>query len=357
MQVRKEEKKEAVKMLPIEKSPVTGYSHQAFLFSILLPHPETLPWLYSNYIQLFTLKDLYRHKERPGAGDFFFNYYGDWQFFELKCCPWLRYQSVPYKLIFSDRTIHQFIQESIDSDNYVKLPVEVAFIKAYGNLQIQGYHDLLIYGYDTGLNLYYAVDNFADDRYQYANISFEEMENASKGVIEYNLQEPCFRDNVTCIKFERCFNQNSDMISLNISKIANDMKEFLLWKGYGESYKDIAGYSYGITYYDELIKYCSMSGELEEDIDVRCFATLRDHKNLMYQRTEYLIRKDILKEENLLEAAAGLKDQMDRIVYLLLIYNKTKQERRIRELLTVLNNLKQQDTMFCENLIKCLTQT
>lgn len=356
MQVNNEKENKEVKILPIAKSPVTGYSHQAFLFSMLLPHPETLPWLYSNYIQLFTLKDLYRHKERSGAGDFFFNYYGDWQYLELKCCPWLRYQSVPYKLIFSDRSIHQFIRESIDSDNYVKLPVEVAYIESYGILRMHGSHDLLIYGYDTGLGLYYAVDNFADDRYQFAKISFEEMECASKGAIELNIQEPCFMDNVTCIKFERCYNQNSNMISLNISKISNDIKEFLLWEGYGKSYKDAEGYSYGIAYYDELIQYCSTSGELEEEIDVRCFATLRDHKNLMCQRTEYLISKGILTNEKLQEDAVRLKEQTDRILYLLLIYNKTKQQRRIRELLAVLKKLKEKDVMFCECLIGYLEQ-
>ena len=329
------------KILPMVYPPVTGYSHQAYLMSILMGHEECLPWVYSNYIQIFTLKNLYAQKDRIGAGDFFYNYYGDWHFYELKTCPWISYQSIPYKLAFSHQNIHQFLYNALDSDNYVKICVDMGKISAYGMLGEHENHDMLIYGYDDASQEYYAADNFKNGKYKFVRVPYNEVEHATYPVIYDNLCNELFKDNITCLKFETCYNQTPELLRLNLNKIINDLKEYLLEEGYAEAYKDSEYYVFGVDYYAEMIKYYEKVSLNGEPIDVRTMATFRDHKRLMCQRIEYLEANDSLSEKTkCLKHYMFIRDEMENIWYLLLLYNMKLDAQNIVSLIKRLKKVK-----------------
>ena len=66
-------------------------------FSMLMAREECKPWVFSNFIQIYALKDLYNKGIRTGTIDFFYNLYGDWTYFHLKANPWIRINSMPFE--------------------------------------------------------------------------------------------------------------------------------------------------------------------------------------------------------------------------------------------------------------------
>ena len=63
-----------IKKLKIGEPIIYAYCHQAALLSVLYEYPETYPWIYSNYIQIYTLYDLWKQKDRLGTLDFYYHF-------------------------------------------------------------------------------------------------------------------------------------------------------------------------------------------------------------------------------------------------------------------------------------------
>lgn len=47
--------------LEISEPIITTYTHHVHLLSILGCYPQTYPWIYSNYIQVYINKDYLKH--------------------------------------------------------------------------------------------------------------------------------------------------------------------------------------------------------------------------------------------------------------------------------------------------------
>lgn len=341
------------RVLPIISPPISAFSHQVFPLSILMSYEESLPWVFSNYIQLFTLKDLYNQGERVGTGDFFYNYYGDWQLFEIKTCPWLQYYEVPQNFIFSNMNIHDFLKKFLNLGFYVKICVDKYFIKFYKIGELHETHQLMVYGYDDLNQEYFVADNFAFGKFKFLKISYTDLYDSVNIIIKNDIRSDTLRA-IDLIKFKKCDNLFPEMFKLNTAKIINDIKEYLLIDGYGEIYRKISvNYIFGINYYDSLIKYYEKCSKLIEQIDNRTISVLFDHKNLMYSRLIYMSEhNNLINGEFFIESYKEIKTSILIARNLLVKYNITKNSSNVNRIISLLEEVKKNEIYILNVLIK-----
>ncbi len=91
--------------LPMAESPIVGFQHIAYALSIILNDKESLPWYYSNYIQLV-------------SGNSFatpMTFYPNW----FDANPLLYIQTFKKEIMkFGNIDIHSFIKDCIDNKTY-----------------------------------------------------------------------------------------------------------------------------------------------------------------------------------------------------------------------------------------------
>lgn len=326
-----------IKKLPIEIPPITAFSHQIFPMAILMENKESLDWIYSNYIQIFALTDLYNRGVRSGTGDFFFRYDGCWQELEVRACPWIEYSMVPYKLLFSHYDVHDFITASIDAECYVKVCIDIFYIKNYAS-ENHVNHEILIYGYDKEKEIYYAADNFAHGKFGWSEVEFSDMKQALSSVIEADFATEGFQEYAILMKYRKCQNSIDEMFELNIHKIIYELKSYLLMNGYGEEYRmNSKECVFGMDYYKELDIYLKKCQDSLEKVDIRTISTLIDHKIMMAFRIKYLSEKGYLRDCEIDEEVFLIfYKQLIQARNFILKYNITRVSRSIEKAVILL---------------------
>ncbi|UJF35523.1 hypothetical protein [Paenibacillus hexagrammi] len=158
------------KVLPLSKPIVDAYPYHANLQSVILNIPESMPWILNNYVQLHTMK-------------LFDNLRLDYYNYTLwKTCPWIYYQRIGRDIVLLKwDSIVNFLIEMIESGFYSFFMVDVSQIPSY---DIKGEHDIFIFGFDLDRKVFYAADNFQFGKYQYKEISFEQIEKGYNRIIE-----------------------------------------------------------------------------------------------------------------------------------------------------------------------------
>lgn len=327
------------KLLDYEPPMISAWSYQSALMSILQTDERFLPWVYSNYIQTFTLKDLY-HSKRPYTLDFFSGVYGDWQYLEHKTNPWITYYKVPRNFVFEKwDSVSCFIMDQIDSGMYCYFPMDVTYIK---NHNWNFYHTPLFYGYDREEKYFNIADNLAAGRFSTSVAGFDEVEQAAHS--SENRTELTHRsDDYDVVLFKRdgdkFFDDNSYLLDLNIPKIKNDIKEYLLMPGYGEAYRESRLYAFGTDCYDALTEYFSECFNNRSWIDIRALSCFIDHKSVMANRIEYLIGKGMLSDRKYLDESIFVRDRLAKVRAVLIKERIRKRYEQMR-LVQVINELK-----------------
>ena len=117
---------------------VTSWTWVANLLSILLVHPETQPWIFSNYVTLLCEKD----RRNPNA---LYIDYAPRAAKQLDVCPWIYNQSMlrsSFKVLVPD--LRTFIREALLAKNYIYMLIDQKYIQECKNERL---HEKLIFGY------------------------------------------------------------------------------------------------------------------------------------------------------------------------------------------------------------------
>ncbi len=286
-----------MKQLPIIHSPIDAYPHQAALFSMLMGKPECLPWVYSNFIQMYSLRDLHLNKKRTGTLDFFYNLYGDWKYYELKTNPWLLMDATPL-LLFNkyDIDIVDHIRACIDSEKYVFFDIDMYYIKSYAAYMKQHMpHDIFIYGYNDIDCLFYFGDN-TEGKYHYRTCTYEELKTSVTNLIDLYVSgnEKYFihawREKLFYtfyIKQNTARNGQEKIFELDTKKISCEIKEYLLLTPYADKYIHSKFYVFGIDCYKEIFAFIDHANEHDYFVDYRALYSFMCHKKLMLMRIKY----------------------------------------------------------------------
>ena len=173
------------KLLPIVYPPINAFPHHGALFSMLFAQEDCLPYVYNNFIQIYSLKNLHENTARSGTVDFFYNPYGDWRYFHLKANPWIRPSLIPYHYLtlFSINVV-EFVKHAIDSNMYVFIDIDEYDIAAYYESfrKFHFPHEMFIYGYDDDSRIFFFGDIVAG-RYVHAEASYEEVEHSVRRLL------------------------------------------------------------------------------------------------------------------------------------------------------------------------------
>lgn len=325
--------------LPVIYPPINGFPHKGALFSILLAREECKPWVFSNFIQIYTLKDLHKNKLRSGTVDFFYNIYGDWTYFHLKANPWIKLNSMPFdffRLLKTD--VIDFIKTCIDRNMYLFFDIDMYYISAYKINYNKNHvpHETFIYGYDDDKKVLLMGDNTAL-KYNQDQITYDEIikstsslldiyTNNVEGVFWHTYREKSIfmlevKKNVERNEVDPIFSK--EIFDINTNKIINDLKEYLLLDNYADGYKYSDYYTYGIECYYELERFINYAIETNGSLDQRAFYSFIEHKKLMLLRMQYLSKDFELGE--LIEKYSVLVNKFNIIMNLVLKGNVTKQ--------------------------------
>lgn len=359
-------------ILPVVYPPINGYTHKGALFSMLMAREECKPWVFSNFIQIYTLKDLYNKGIRTGTVDFFYNLYGDWNCFYLKAIPWIRFKSIPYdffKLIKTD--IVDFIKTCINKNFYFFFEIDMYYIPAYTmNFNKKHLlHQLLIYGYDDDKKIFYMGDNTVG-KYNLDQVTYEEIIKSTNAVMkmyEDTNEDAFFRkylDESTymmsiCKNVERSGRGpyfEKDVFEINIKKIINDLKEYLLFDNYAEGYKYSNYYVYGIDCYNELVKFARNAMETNQGVDHRAYYSFIEHKKLMLLRMEFINGNYNYDLNQLIERYSNLVNEFNTLMNLILKANIMESNNNLWERIIVkLNEYREEEIVLLNEFIRILS--
>lgn len=274
------------KTLPFEMPPITSYPSHAFPLSVLSTTNEYLPWLYSNYIQVYYDPD-----------KILFDFYMVDALNDLYC-PFLSIKQVPRDLVnkCSPKGICNFLIDCINLGYYIFIFLDEYYIRssmAYNKVHFD--HMILIYGYNREKKYFNVSGFFKNWKYHTSTASFNEIKMAY-----YNLQKP------------QAWNQELRLLRLNseIPKYVFDIRRI---KNYLNDYLNSTNnYDHNSVYYDPVpvnriyglktiegltnyIDFLKQYGQDNIEISIKTFHVLYDHKKLMLKRIQYLIDQGFLK--------------------------------------------------------------
>ena len=157
----------------------------------------------------------------------------------------------------------------------------------------------------------------------YKNVEREYMSSSSelvihwRGFISFSISEFLWQPNQRVI------------YDIDLSKVINDIKEYLMINYYSDKYLYNKYYRYGIECYDELVKCIDHSIATCNKIDHRGFSSFRDHKKVMFARVDYLRNIALFDiPEDLIKVAEAVYIKMEIIVLSIvksnMKYNKEK---------------------------------
>lgn len=290
--------KSGSKILPFGYPPITTYTHHAHLLSILTNYKSAYPWIYSNYIQLYINKD-YTYS----WGDFYFPF--PYELRPSDTCKWIISQKMHRKTIINmGKSIIDLVIEFINSDYYFNTILNCYFVPMSQCFKkINWLHDTLVYGYDLDKKILYISDFFKNGKYSNDVISFLDFE---KAFVNYDQAETA--DYLNQIAYLYKFNEKCDY-AFSFSNIKNSVKAYLFsetpeyWDKYNSDNRP--NITFGMGIYTTLKNYINrIIPQEDENIDIRPFYMLYDHKKMMILRIKFLIEQGYLN--NSVECIADL---------------------------------------------------
>ncbi len=170
------EKKEKV-ILPVKYPIITSYTADAHMLAILNSYPSTEEWILNNYINLWG-------EEPSRYNNFAMLRFHSWSI--KKVCPYFKLNY--FNESFFTSNITEFIISKIDAGKYVTIFYDPYYIKCSMQYQkTHGGHEMLIYGYDRNLRVFFIADFFQNYKYAFETEPFDCVENAIINMFESKL--------------------------------------------------------------------------------------------------------------------------------------------------------------------------
>lgn len=332
------------KMLNISHPPVATFFHVDIPLSIIYGDIETHPWIFSNYIQLYSIHNI--SKSNPCFIDFHHSINGAFRFLELSSCPWILFERISRKDVVSKWfNIINYIKDKINENKYIGVTVDARKIKNYYNVNM---HNLFIYGYNDKKNVLYTADHFRNGIFKFEEVSYDEFSNSVSYSYEKDLEWGNLEGVCTFSKIKR---QHENIYKLDIRKIIHDMKSYLLIEGFAYKYDEY--FIYGIACYDNLIKYYLIVVQDGLSCDLKGIYTEICHKRMMILRLEFL-EKDGYEMKAFIEQFKIIKKILEMLLSLSIKYNITRKKYYLRKCIDNMNDIKIKEINVFNELIEKL---
>ena len=287
-------------LLPIKHPPLTGYVHHAYPLSIILNNPASLPWLYSNYIQLH-----YDPTQGNSALAFnFFHYYYPHNGGFI--CPFLKHMWFSKRMIVEFGRLDTFIKDSIDRGYHVYFFCDEHYIPNRSS-HLNGTHlahDILISGYDEKSREYAMQGYDENGTYRLSKATFEQMEMAFRPS-EHMSKD--YHDNV------QLFGAGEPDWQFRLEPVIELLKDYVLSRDTSLRYglrRDRRSDLFGMRVYELFQAYADAVLSCRQGLDIRAFHLLWEHKRLMLARIRWLMDNGWLPHDPRLIADYGQVERM-----------------------------------------------
>ncbi|MFD0669978.1 hypothetical protein [Cohnella sp. GCM10027633] len=303
-----------MKRLPVNDHDYVTYPNIANLFSVIGIREETMPWIYTNFIQLVWFDSL-RKIDYTNKLDSFF----DPLLFD---CPWLNIQFIHRNTISRvwDGSFARFAVDAIDRGEYVYFVADQKYIaqsEAYGKHPHN--HDMFIYGYDTATGSFNISDNLKHGKYTRTECGFDEMElayahaDADRDWFDSRVMTVSFKPK-TYFQYERYLVFDSVSVAHSLNRYLHSLKPV--------SYMCMEN-TYGIAVYERLQEYLLALKQEREVVDVRLLHIVHEHKKMMRRRIRYMLDHGYLLDESLETSYANVEKEHGIWIGLMLKYAVT----------------------------------
>lgn len=278
-------------ILCVKEPIITSFPSVAATFMALQSKiDDTNPWIMSHYIQLVSFNSYYRENWPMHIVNFIDAETANVDV--LEDCDMLKVYKLPRPIVremFCNSV--EFIRYCMNMNFYIHCTFNQRYNPKSNNYNCNDFmHSAIIYGIDT--EFIYLADFIDGKGFIFTKISYSDFEKGFVSVLpesdiigqEYYNDIELFR--VRDIKYE-----------LNINKIKRDINDYLYSVNSTNKYQNGVRIEenikeYGIASYNNIVEVTC----LKNDIDIRPFHVLFDHKKLMKKRVEYLTEHKIINK-------------------------------------------------------------
>lgn len=292
-------------ILPVANPIIDCYPNYGAFLSILQNHEMAKPWIVSNFIQLECPNDM----EQNTRMDF---YMGSPYF--ISVCPWILLQRIRKDMIqlkWSNNISH-FVREALLQGYYVFLMVDQFFIPASSAYQkYHRIHELFIYGYDDVEEVFYISDNFQNGQYIRGICSFTDL---NYSYIDLSKSKDLGQELIYLLSFN-----NFGQFDINLEVLKELLSDYLF--SINSSQKNNLlnqplkkEWVYGLECYVHLIHYLKHIMPKVNQLDIRPFYVLKNHKTMMIERLMYLSQIQLLKDPDTFISSYVRIEELAKIV-------------------------------------------
>lgn len=329
--------------LPVTYPIITSFTKHANLFSVLSGTKNYYEWFLNNYIQLWFRTD-------NNILDFYMP-------FMPQLCPLLYCQKLSREFmnISLKINIKDFLINCINEKYYVSIVLDEYFIPISPFFKKRHHpHEVLIYGYNCKLNLFYIADFFKNRKYSYSQAPFNLIEKAYYSV----KQQDDYLNAIHLYKHneEAKFDLSITNIKKGIGNFLNSVNPSYQFSNYEQPKND--GWIFGKNIYSYIKDYLIRRGEAGKQVDARIYHVLYDHKKCMALRLKYLreINYSYVSEE-LVKLIENVEMLSLIIRNMILKYNLTMRSEILKKVITKIDQLEDIETNILSQLLINLNDT
>ncbi|PZD96805.1 hypothetical protein DNH61_06300 [Paenibacillus sambharensis] len=334
--------------LPMTKPFIDVNSYHAYGLSIIQTSPEnSLAWIMMNYIQLYGVPD-------STNGDFIhFTTSSHFSDIPRSYVSRLHIDDV-YKFF---PNIVDFVMDRIRDGHYVNTILDEYYIpgtRAYGKYPFT--HNILIHGFDRKKGVFQAA-GYWNKPAVYAfgrNIPFKAFEQAFRNIAPISQY---MNQTFEMIRYPYDSNRYIDA-AFNIDVIKAFLLDYLEGKPHIERDPKRIRFVYGTKVYglltDMLVKQLN-APEGCHLIHLKTLQTIVNHKQMMAQRVNYLLREGWIRRKSSTAGCAGVQDSAENIHNIFAKYIWNKDKALLERMIVRTNDLVQKERAFIEALLEDIT--
>lgn len=330
------------KSLPVLYPPITSWTWHANVLSILSNYERTLPWVYSNYIQLWTR--LNRHEE----------IFTDFNFcnFPPEDCPWIYLQTLKRETISKMTSdIIEFIKRAIDLDNYIYGVVDESQLIHRDKSEKKYPHELFVFGYNDQDETFDVADFTFKGKYSFEKVTYSDFRRAYYNIErneDYLLRG---KGGIQLLSF-----YSDAFYCFDTILVKESLEDYLYARNSQYKYRSLHNpdeYVFGIDIYDTLIIYLNSFFSRNETIDLKPFHVMFDHKVLMVNRLKFMqVEAFLCSELSILDNYIKIKEASLIVRNGIIKYNITKEKEILKRILLQIETIKKQEEQEIKNILE-----
>ena len=272
----------AKKILEIGNPPITSYSTDATVLSILPFDEIGHMWFFEKYVPMMAIRDGILFTSFPNTDDF--------------SCPQLTQEEIGVKkaLETGNCDIIDFIIEKINNDEYMSLSVDTFYVKAFwSHKSSHFYHPIFIYGYDADRQEIYFGDFVSFEGFKFTKASFGEITESVLEPLPDDSLSDVWRDTTAFIFKKR------EAPTYDIGRVFQAVEKYVSGSNIYCTFIKNEPIWYGLdAVYDKVICEIGKYNSNEDFYDRRILAIYCDHLKVLSMLSEFLYAGKYMAENH-----------------------------------------------------------